>query len=156
MAKLKQNPLLGESDETRFWSKVSRQSDAACWPWTAAKCHGYGHFRMPEGHYKAHRIAYLLSHGPIAAGKLVCHACDNPGCCNPSHLWVGTAADNAKDREAKGRGAMANATLTYREVEEIRRIYAMGHSSYTRLSRRFSISRYTIRDIVKRWTWTKV
>jgi hypothetical protein len=53
----------------------------------------------------AHRLAYELAHGfGAASGKLVCHECDNPPCCNPRHLFLGTAQDNITDRDKKGRG----------------------------------------------------
>ena|SRR3990167_760739 len=52
---------------------------------------------------RAHRIAYALTHGELPAGVFVCHACDNPPCIHPDHLWVGTAADNNADCDRKGR-----------------------------------------------------
>ena len=92
----------------RFWEKVDQSGGLfACWPWTANRnSRGYGdRFRVGDKQYRAHRFAYELTHGPIPDGLLVCHSCDNPPCCNPAHLWLGTAADNHADRNRKGRQA---------------------------------------------------
>ncbi len=81
-----------------FWEKVERKSDADCWPWLG--------YRKPSGHgltsYKstpmhASRKAWILTHGPIPADLCVNHRCDNPACCNPSHMYLGSRADNMVD-----------------------------------------------------------
>ena len=90
--------------EERFWTKVERRADGECWPWTA-RCDdaGYGSFKVARRLVKAHRIAWELTHGMIGDGLHVCHHCDNPPCCNPAHLFVGTRSDNMRDMAAKGR-----------------------------------------------------
>ena len=86
----------------RFWSKVDRTGE--CWLWLAARGRtGYGRFRQPKGHEYAHRVAYRLTFGPIPEGMVVRHICDNPPCCNPEHLLLGTQSDNNKDSVARGR-----------------------------------------------------
>ena len=91
----------------RFWAKVDMRSEDECWPWKAAprrKDEGYGAFYFEGRQQPASKIAWILTNGrPVPDGLVVCHSCDNPPCCNPNHLWVGTRIDNDKDRIAKGR-----------------------------------------------------
>lgn len=92
----------------RFWSKIDRASPNECWPWTRSKSvGGYGHWSYWEDgkcrSTTAHRQAWTLINGPIPKGLQVLHKCDNPPCCNPNHLWLGTHADNMADKVAKGR-----------------------------------------------------
>jgi hypothetical protein len=87
--------------EMMFWAKVEFRGENECWPWLAGRYpSGYGHSSRTE---YSHRVAYRLSKGKIPRGFHVCHSCDNPPCCNPAHLWVGTAKSNMIDRDRKGR-----------------------------------------------------
>lgn len=90
----------------RFWSKVDMASTPyGCWEWMAARSKsGYGKFRLPTADMWAHRMAWELTYGPIPGDQIICHKCDNPACCRPDHLFIGTHQDNATDRENKGRG----------------------------------------------------
>ncbi len=88
----------------RFWEKVDKSGD--CWLWTASRQEaGYGRFVVTKGSSPvgAHRLSYELEVGPIPDGLQVLHRCDNPACVRPSHLFVGTQADNIEDMHAKGR-----------------------------------------------------
>lgn len=90
----------------RFWAKVCRTGDDDCWEWLAGFFNsGYGAFWANGNNVGAHRVSYMLTVGPIPAGMYVCHSCDNPKCCNPRHLWLGTIDDNFADMRAKGRQA---------------------------------------------------
>lgn len=81
-----------------------------CWEWTGTKDkHGYGRVRVDQRKARAHRVAWEAFKGEIPAGLHVLHRCDNPGCVNPEHLFLGTHGDNMRDREAKGRGNRWNA-----------------------------------------------
>lgn len=86
----------------RFTDKVS-DSAFGCWEWMSSKTPlGYGQFSIGNFPRYAHRLAYELWRGVIPAGMSVLHTCDNPSCVNPDHLWLGTQADNMRDRRAKG------------------------------------------------------
>lgn len=92
----------------RFWARVHKTD--GCWEWTGCRqADGYGRVYGGRGASPqiaaAHRFAYALTHGPIPTGLCVCHKCDNPPCCNPAHLFLGTVRDNAKDMAGKGRAA---------------------------------------------------
>jgi hypothetical protein len=80
---------------------------SGCWEWTGTRNRdGYGQLKLKGGKgypFRAHRVAYEAAYGPIPDGMIVCHSCDNPPCCNPEHLWLGTHKDNAADRTAKRR-----------------------------------------------------
>jgi HNH endonuclease len=88
-----------------FWANIKIGAPDECWPWQRrAMPTGYGYIWDGERYTYTHRHAYKLTYGAIPDGLCVCHTCDNRICCNPAHLWVGTNADNMRDRDAKGRG----------------------------------------------------
>lgn len=141
----------------RFWSKVNIGKESDCWEWHAAVSHnGYGQCTVDGESIRAHRFSYILAHGDIPAGMNVCRKCDNPRCVNPAHLWVGTQADNIRDRQRKGRskniGRAGRNALAATQVAEIRNRFVAGGVSYAALAREYGVSRSTTRRIVLRIT----
>lgn len=104
-------PYSGSGDYLeRFWARVT-ESDG-CWLWNGHRdtrpAQGYG---IADRGYRAHRLAWELANGvEVPAGLVVCHSCDNPRCCRPSHLFSGTTRDNIADCRAKGRHHNASRT----------------------------------------------
>lgn len=89
---------------TRFWSRVAIGRKEDCWPWDRPTHYfGYGRLWIGNGCDSTHRIAYKDCKGPIPDGLVVRHKCDNPSCCNPHHLEVGTQKQNLEDATQRGR-----------------------------------------------------
>lgn len=98
-------------DAQRFWSRVEKSAE--CWEWCGARDkNGYGLFKVGGRMRRAHRLALAATGVPID-GFYVCHRCDNPPCVNPEHLFLGTAQDNANDRDRKGRHSVQSGDEHY-------------------------------------------
>ncbi len=145
-----------------FDSLVDRSGGAgACWPWLGVRVRsGHGIFKRRGSTVLAHRESFIRAGGVIPLGLNVLHNCpegDNPACCNPAHLYVGTQADNMADMVRKGRHKPArpgqenpSAKLSDEQAEELRRAHATGLYSFRALGRMFQISHEQARRIVHR------
>ena len=112
------------SVDVAYWPRIDRRGGAeTCWLWQAG-CDrdGYGKCRVHGfTERRAHRIAYMLAHGPIPDDLWVLHTCDTPRCCNPAHLFLGTVADNNADMIAKGRDARGERSGARKHPERVNR-----------------------------------
>jgi len=155
------------NDAERFWAKVEKTGENGCWEWTAGLSEGYGDYWFNGTAVRAHRLSYVLHH-PLTIDLwehreiLVCHRCDNPKCVNPSHLFLGSYADNNRDKEAKGRGnppkgeKHGHSKLTEDDVREIRTRYANGGVLQRQLALEYGVWQRTIGRIINRETWSHI
>ena len=142
-----------------FWSKVNKSDPEGCWDWKASKFpSGYGAFGASHNHgysQRAHRFAWELFFEPIPPGWLVLHKCDNRGCVNPNHLFLGNTQQNTLDRDYKGRGNAPKGSnnglskLTETQVEHIRKDQRSTHA----IGKDYGVSHMTISRIKRRKTW---
>lgn len=144
------------SIERRFLAKIDKKPDG-CWLWTAS-CfpNGYGQFRVSgweNGGY-AHRAAFLLYVGSIPSGMLVLHTCDVRNCVNPSHLFLGTHADNAQDMSAKGRSSRGDRSGTAKLSEADARAIITDERSLDVIAEAYGVTYGTISKIKLGTTWS--
>lgn len=148
------------------WERVDRRGPDDCWPWTGAvNRSGYGAVQWRGKQRNASKAAYESISGEVPDGLMVCHTCDNPRCCNPGHLYVGTAKDNVTDKMERGRhrGGFAQgaahprtvAKLDEAMVKEVRARSAAGES-YSAIGRSLGLTATTIRGACIRLTWKHV
>lgn len=154
---------LNEKVIERFWKYVDKKSDVECWEWLAGKItRGYGNIRAKNKMYLAHRVSWVLHNGEIAEGLCVCHKCDNPGCVNPAHLFLGTHKKNMRDMVAKCRSGKKSGEcngkhkLNEKEVIEIRAKYMPYKYTLTMLAKEYGVHTSAIYGIVKYITWKHV
>lgn len=129
----------------------------ACWLWNGFRNRlGYGRAWWRGKLWLAHRLAWLNAFGNIPAGKIICHACDNPACCNPKHLYAGTDQTNTNDKMARGRlgdrrgSANGRAILRVADVKQIRK----STGSHAATSRRWGVSAEHIARIRRGEAWS--
>lgn len=150
----------------RFWSHVSVLGPADCWLWSGQR-HKFGYgliYRAGDGMVTAHRASWELRNGPIPKGLSVLHDCDNPPCCNPSHLHIGTQTDNMREMTERGRGRIPHhrgesnnkAKLTEAQVREIRARYAAGRISIRQLAAEYGVTFAPVQHILSGKTWRHV
>jgi len=148
-----------------FWSKVNKRTACECWEWTASlDTHGYAQFTIKSKTQLGHRWLYFTLYPSADRTKFVCHRCDNRKCVNPSHLFLGTRADNMRDMMSKGRNPVigsiqigelnSRAKLTLSQVNEIRHLRAAtGKYRLRQLASLFNISTGHVWKIVNNYRW---
>lgn len=137
----------------RFWSRVDLASGAEdCWEWSGRRDgrsdQGYGFITLSNVPVRAHRVAYELASGrPLQSDQFVCHSCDNPPCCNPAHLFIGSVVENNRDSRAKGRHYQASKAFCVRghELSGANLISEGGKRRCRTCTRRLAMKNYYLR-----------
>lgn len=156
----------------RFWKYLSKDGPihslvGQCWKWLGYKTkeNGYGQFQIDGVNVLSHRYSYQLHYDKIPEGLFVLHHCDNKGCVNPSHLFVGTIQDNTDDMINKGRSAESRKgedhcmrKLKEEEVIEIRQRYKRGSRTNGggALGKEYGITQSQISNIVNNLHWRHI
>jgi len=152
-------PNMSENDITRFWKGIIITTPNECWNRNKPfKGRGYRTFNLNGVKYQYNRIAWFLYNHKQPGLFEVCHRCDNPQCCNPNHLFIGTSQDNyidcvTKHRNVNNQGINHGmSTLTESDVLRIRAFYNMGYKQHT-IAKQFGIHQATVSKLVnyKRW-----
>lgn len=152
---------VGLSLRERFDANWEAVTETGCWIWTASLSHGYGQLNVDRKIIRAHRIAWLVYRGPIPSHLFVCHHCDTRICCNPDHLYLGTAQQNSKDAFRRGRNDVPRNTqgerahfarLTAAQVIQIR----ADPRSNLEVATELGMSRSTIEKIRNRLLWKHI
>jgi hypothetical protein len=146
-----------EAEIKRFWSYVNKTE--YCWEWNGGRDErGYGYYRFWDKVMRTHRFVYSLFYGTIPEGMMICHKCDNPCCVRPSHLFLGTALDNARDAVNKRRtGVLPPVAQPIGGVRRmgaaaavhVRKAYKAGEA-IAAIARRHRVSRGAIHRVLRR------
>ena len=154
-------------------ARVEMRGPDECWPFTGKPIdnRGYGGVWHDGRRERAHRLAWRLANNAetVPKGMVVCHSCDNPPCCNPAHLFIGTHTDNMRDSARKGRLGRGNigrqrldmtgekhrdAKLTIERVQ-----FARSHAqsrTVASMARDFKVSTNALKAAIHGKTWRHV
>ena len=145
--------------EIRF-QRFCRPQPDGCVLWAGSKnSKGYGVFQRGGGNgtVLAHRFAYEAANG-ATKGLHVCHKCDVPACVNAAHLFLGTQADNMRDKVAKGRQRVGvgerhgKAKMTTESALEAKRRRARGEKVKD-LAAEYGVSVTSMSDMLNGRKW---
>lgn len=149
--------------DERFWRNVCKSDVDSCWEWTAALRAGYGCIKVSGKLESCHRLAFVLTYGPVPDGMIVGHKCDNRKCCNPAHLEAITYRQNAIDKFARQRQVNAKgsanygAKLTELQVVEARRMNKQLGYGYKKIARLMGVqSVFALREAISGKTWKHI
>lgn len=136
----------------RRLKKVPQSLDTPCWEFQGAKDQdGYGKIRVGDEIERTHRLSFMCKHGPVEPGMVVRHKCDNPPCCNPAHLEIGTHEENMQDMVARGRHR-GNAKISSEDAADIR-VAKMRGATLASLAKKYDVSESTISAVISGQNW---
>lgn len=147
--------------EADFWQHVSMPDENGCMTWGGSRDKdGYGVLKHGGRFYRAHRLAYAIANDDDPGALYVCHACDNPPCCNPDHLWLGDNRANQLDAVAKGRRPVmqqsgqdnGNAKVTEAQARHIIELIASGRKNIE-IATAFGLHHATVSAIRRGKSW---
>lgn len=145
----------------RFLAKIAVDPVTNCWNWTASTQRGYGQIKIPRTRRQigAHRLSYQRNVGAIPKGMMVLHHCDNRVCCNPHHLFLGTAKDNATDMANKGRHLYGERNTQHKLIEaDVNRIFDLRAAglSQSHIAAVIGVGQMTVCRILNGLRWRHV
>lgn len=155
---------LRQQDVDLFHEKYIVNEKTGCWDWVRAKdTKGYGHMKVRGFHFIASRLSFLIHNGYLPDDLMVCHSCDNPGCVNPGHLWLGTAKGNMQDMISKGRQRWVSrrgeenprAVLSESQAREVIELIAAGLNNRA-IAKRYGVTHASISNIRRGKTWREL
>lgn len=154
------------STREQFDASYLAEPTSGCWLWEGRYMKGsdYGYFYLSRTIHSAHRASWVFHKGHIPDDLWVLHKCDNPGCVNPDHLFLGTCLDNVHDAIKKGRHKFGTknlvphgvgekhpfAKLTWSQVGEMRKMRGMRYSAISKL---FGVTPENVSFIMRGLTW---
>ena len=148
---------------SRFTKRVLQKNPQECWPWVGAVRNGYGTIKHERHLLATHVVAWVNEHGcNVGEGKLVCHTCDNRLCCNPSHLYEGTYADNAHDADRRRniprpRGMeIHNSVLTDEIVRLMLALRVCNGWGQRKIGNALGFNERTIENVIRREGWLHI
>lgn len=142
----------------RFWPMVKVAGPDDCWEWQGRRTErGYGEFHYRQKPWRAHRFALVLR-GYDVDGWVVLHRCDNPPCCNPNHLRLGTPADNNADMMVKGRSRhfVGSQNRSAKLTDDAVRAIRASREGLPALASRYGVAKSVICNVRNRKTWRHV
>jgi hypothetical protein len=143
-----------ERVKRRFEARLIDAGDCRVW-WGPVNHNKYGLIGVGRGRVSTHRLAWAFSFGAIPDGSMVLHRCDNPPCCNPKHLFLGTHQDNVDDMVRKNRHRVANPSLSVLNADMVRAIRVDTRSDIE-LSAEYGVTRSAIWKARNRFWWKHV